>query len=209
MSWTENSGTKIVLWRIRLPKTMVPENLAMTEFWLGNFIEIGLRFWNKDLKGQIWSVAPLSKIQEKKEKTKPVGLVVHWWTTVAVEEESLRLLNQGEESFILLSRETKLSFSFVILPGTRIDSRGDGINHTILAWAEGLEGGGWTLVCRLESWGTPCLIQQESDVWLVRWQWSQYLGLRPPDRGKRPRPWLLEKPLWKFLTCPSWKARLV
>ena len=89
MSWTENSGTKRVLWRIRLPKTMVPENLAMTEFWLGNFIEIGLRFWNKDLKGQIWSVAPLSKIQEEKRKTKPMGLVVHWWTTVAVEEESL------------------------------------------------------------------------------------------------------------------------
>jgi len=71
---------------------MVPENLAMTEFWLGNCIEmgeIGLRFWNKDLKGQIWSVTPLSKIQEEKGKTKPVGLVVHWWTTVAVEEESL------------------------------------------------------------------------------------------------------------------------
>jgi len=44
---------------------MVPENLAMTEFWLGNCIEIGeigLRFWNKDLKGQIWSIALLSKI---------------------------------------------------------------------------------------------------------------------------------------------------
>jgi len=30
-----------------MPKTMVPENLAMTEFWLGNCIEIGeigLRF---------------------------------------------------------------------------------------------------------------------------------------------------------------------
>ena len=71
---------------------MVLENLAMIEFWLGNCIEIGeigLRFWNKDLKGQIWSVASLSKIQEEKRKTKPMGLVVHWWTTVAVEEESL------------------------------------------------------------------------------------------------------------------------
>jgi len=40
--------------------------------------ELGLRFWNKDLKGQIWSIAPLSKIQEENGKTKLVGLVVHW-----------------------------------------------------------------------------------------------------------------------------------
>jgi len=49
---------------------MVPENLGMIEFWLVNCIEIGeigLRFWNKDLKGQIW--LPLSKIQEEKGKT--------------------------------------------------------------------------------------------------------------------------------------------
>jgi len=86
MSWTKNSGTKKVLWRIRLPKTMVPENLAMIEFCLCNCIEIGeigLRFWNKYLKGQIWS---LSKIQEEKGKTKPVGLVLHWWTTIVGEE---------------------------------------------------------------------------------------------------------------------------
>jgi len=30
-------------------------------------------------------------------------------------------------------------------------------------------------------------------------QWSQYLGLRPPDRGKWPRPRLLEKPPRKFV----------
>jgi len=68
---------------------MVLENLAMIKSWLGNCIEIGeigLRFWNKDLKGQIWSEAPLSKIQEEKGKTKLVGLVLHWWTIVMGEE---------------------------------------------------------------------------------------------------------------------------
>jgi len=67
---------------------MVSENLAMIDFWLDNCIEIGeicLKFWNKDLKGQTWSVAPLSKIQEEKGKTKPVDLVLHWWTTIVKE----------------------------------------------------------------------------------------------------------------------------
>jgi len=163
MSWTENSGTKRVLWRIRLPKTMVPENLAMIEFWLSNCIEIGeigLRFWNKDLKWQIWSVAPLSKIQEK-GKTKPMGFVVHWWTTIAVEEEALSdyWIKARRASYCYLEKPNwALALSSFPAPRLAVEET----ISTILAWVEGLEGGGWTLVCRLQPWGTPCLIQQES-----------------------------------------------
>ena len=130
---------------------MVPENLAMIEFWLGNCIEIGeigLRFWNKYLKGQIWSVAPLSKIQEEKGKT-----------TVAVEEEPLwdYWVKVRRASYCSLEKPNWASAL------SSFPTRGSTVEETvstILAWAEGLEGGGWTLVCRLEPWGTPCLIQQ-------------------------------------------------
>jgi len=181
---------------------MVPENLAMTEFWLGNCIEIGeigLRFWNKDLKGKIWSVAPLSKIQEEKEKIKHVGLVVHWWTTVAMEEESFYWIKARRASYCSLEKPNWASALSSFLAWRSVVEE---TVSTILAWVEGLEGGGWTLVCRLEPWGKSFLIQQESEVWLVRWQWSQYLGLRPPDRGKHPRPWLPEKPPRKVLPIP-------
>ena len=127
-----------------------------------------------------------------------MGLVVHWWTTVAVEEESLWdcWIKVRRASYCSLEKPNWASaLSSFLARRSAVEET----VSTILAWAEGLEGRGWTLVCRLELWGTPCLIQQESEVWLVRWQWSKYLGLRPPNQGKWPRPRLLEKPPWKFL----------
>ena len=145
MSWTKNSRTKRVLWRIRLSKTMVPENLAMIEFWLGNCIkiwEISLRFWKKYLKGEIWLVAPLSKIQEEKGKTKPVDLVVHWWT-IAVGEESFRdcWIKARRASYYSLE---KPNWDLALSSFSTQRWAEDEAVSTILA--DGLEGEGSTLV---------------------------------------------------------------
>jgi len=67
-----------VFLRIKGPRWMVPKHLAKIVVWLGNFIGIGMIGWmdvKKDLQGQVWFVAPLSRIQWQEKKFSPEWLV--------------------------------------------------------------------------------------------------------------------------------------
>jgi len=74
ISKATKSGTYKTFLRINLPRLIVPEKEAMTVVLLGNLMCIGV-MGDKDLKrnldGQMWSVAPLSRIQE--EEMSPEG----------------------------------------------------------------------------------------------------------------------------------------
>jgi len=79
------SGTYKTFLRVKLPIEMVPEKEAITVVLLGNLIcigVIGVKEWKRFLDGQMWSVAPLSKIQGEELEMLPEEEVTEVWAVL-------------------------------------------------------------------------------------------------------------------------------